>query len=76
MFQYYRISGENQTALEMEDAVRFFEHVGFPAGQVSEKKGALAYSLSKQFLIDEMENSDDYNVMRRVEFYEFIGRAA
>ena len=43
-------------------------------GTEMEKKTALAFGLSKMSLIDEMVEFDNYNNMKKVEFYEFIGR--
>ena len=36
----------------------------------------LAYSLSKQMLMKEMEEFDNYNDMKMFEFYEFLVRLA
>lgn len=36
----------------------------------------LAYSLSKITIIDEMEDFANYNNLKKVEFYEFLGRFA
>ena len=36
----------------------------------------LAYSLSKMTIIDEMEEFDNYNNLKKVELYEFLGRFA
>ena len=36
----------------------------------------MAYSLSKMYIPDEMEDFDRYNDLKMVEFYEFLGRLA
>ena len=51
------------------------ENLGF-SGVEFEKKGSLAYALSKGFIIDEMEQYDTYQDLKKWEFYEFIGRLA
>ena len=45
-------------------------------GTENERKASVAYSLSKMTIIDEMEDFDQYNIMKRVEFLEFIARMA
>lgn len=49
------------------------DNAGFNGNQVAEHT-CLAYSLSKNFLKDEMEDFDEYNVLRKFEFHEFLGR--
>lgn len=45
-------------------------------GAEFEKRATLAFSLSKMTIIDEMEDFDNYNKMKHVEFLEFLGRLA
>ena len=59
----------------MEDAVDLLDGAGF-SGTDAENKTSIAYSLSKNFIVDEMEDFDSYNMLRRGEFHEFIGRLA
>ena len=43
----------------MQDACRLVEAIGFE-GVEFEKKAAISYSLSKGFILDEMEDFDKY----------------
>lgn len=59
----------------LEDAVDLVDGAGF-SGTDAENKTSIAYSLSKSFIVDEMEDFDSYNMLKRGEFHEFIGRLA
>jgi hypothetical protein len=65
----------NNTTFDIQRATKLVATMGFP-GSEYEKVAAQAYSLCKQFIVDEMENFDSYQDMKRHEFYEFIGRLA
>ena len=67
--------GKEWNQLTMEDACFLIESAGF-SGQEHEKNVGLAYALSKITIIDDMEDFEKYNNMRKVEFYEFLGRIA
>ena len=60
-------------ALTMDDACFIIEAAGFP-GQELQGLVGVAYALSKITIIDDMEDFDNYNSLKKVEFYEFIGR--
>ena len=62
-------------ALTMDDAVWLINQAGWD-GEDNTRIIGLAYSLSKMTIIDDMEDFDNYTIMKRVEFYEFIGRLA
>ena len=49
--------------------------LGF-TGSEFERKILIAFSQSKNFMINEMEEIDAYNQIKLTEFYEFICRAA
>ena len=36
----------------------------------------ICYALSKMTIIDDMESFDNYNIMKKCEFHEFLGRLA
>ena len=59
----------------MEDVVNMISEIDLK-GTSNENKASIAYSLSKQTIIDEMEEFDKYNILKRTEFLEFIGRLA
>lgn len=51
------------------------EDIGY-FGTDHEKKILKAFALSKNLIVDEMEEFDSYNRLTRGEFFEFLGRAA
>lgn len=61
--------------MQLKDIITFIYNAGFE-GIDYENKAALAFSLSKMFIVNEMQNFNLYNQMKKVEFYEFLGRIA
>ena len=61
--------------LNMQDAVWLVKSAGWEGDENVRIIGA-SYSLSKMTIIDDMEDFDKYNDMKKCEFYEFIGRLA
>ena len=59
----------------MSDACQMVADIGYQ-GLDNEKKASVAYSLSKNFIIDEMEDFEEYQNLTKGEFYELIGRLA
>ena len=62
-------------AFELADAIFLLEMSGYRGVNNLDNIG-LAYSLSKMTIINEMEDFDSYNNLKKVEFYEFLGRFA
>ena len=62
-------------ALTMTDVCKMLNLAGY-VGVETEKIASCAYSLSKMTIVDDMEDFDDYNHLKKVEFYEFLGRVA
>ena len=59
----------------MSDVIDLIDEAGW-SGTDFEKVTANAFSLSKMTIVDEMEDFDKYNNMKKCEFYEFLGRMA
>lgn len=59
----------------MADAVFLVKNAGWEGEENTQTTG-LCYSLSKMTIIDDMEDFDNYQDLKRVEFYEFLGRLA
>ena len=59
----------------MADAVYIIKNAGWEGEENSQITGA-CYALSKMTIIDDMEDFDNYQDLKRVEFYEFLGRLA
>ena len=59
----------------MSDCCKVLYLAGY-VGVEMEKIASSAYSLSKMTIVDDMEDFDDYNHLKKVEFYEFLGRFA
>ena len=75
VYRYFRINGRTHGLFQIDDACLLVETMGF-SGNEFRKKAALAYSLSKQSIINEMEESSMYNDMKLFEFHEFLVRLA
>jgi hypothetical protein len=61
--------------VHLSDVLELFKMADY-TGNVMEKRITLSYSQSKMTIIDEMENFDKYTHLKKVEFYELIGRFA
>lgn len=63
--------------ITLKDAVEILKQAGY-SGPENQQIGAVAYSLSKMTIIDEMDDKEfaNYNKMERVEFVEFLSRFA
>ena len=66
---------KDEKILSIEDACWLFTNAGWE-GEENKQIIGNCYSLSKMTIIDDMEDFDNYNIMKKVEFYEFLGRAA
>jgi hypothetical protein len=74
LYKICRTTGTKSISqMQQRDAINFITKAGFE-GVEYENKVAVAYSLSKMFVTNEMMNFGMYNIMKKVEFYEFIGR--
>ena len=65
----------NIKQLMMSDLTHIISEAGFTGVENTNRVG-LAYSLSKQTIIDDMVDFENYENMTKVEFFEFLGRAA
>lgn len=65
----------NPLILNMDDACALIHQAGY-SSPAHERIAATAYALSKMTIIDEMEDFEDYHNLKRVEFIEFLARAA
>lgn len=75
IFKVYQMGGDVKGEFTVDDVLIMMEEIGY-FGTDHEKKILKAFALSKNLIIDEMEEFDSYKKLTRGEFYEFIGRAA
>ena len=78
IFKYIKQCADSPdlTTLELNDMIFYLvEILGF-TGPVNLENIGLAYSLSKQTIVHEMQDFPNYNDMKKIEFYEFLGRFA
>ena len=59
----------------MDDVISLCEMIEL-RGVENEKRAGKAYGLAKMSICDEMEEFDNYQIMKKVEFIEWIGRMA
>lgn len=69
------MSGDVKGDYTLEDALAMMEDIGY-FGSDHEKKILKAFSLSKNLIVDEMEEFDNYRRLTKGEFYEFLARSA
>ena len=75
VYRHFRNTGKSKGLLEMEDACRLVRQLGYSGFEFC-KIACLAYSLSKQLIINEMDDFLLYNDLKLFEFYEFLIRLA
>jgi hypothetical protein len=75
VYNRFKKSGDQKNTFDMEDCCRMMRKIGF-TGVENERKACFAYSLSKQYIINEMDDFDNYTDLKLYEFYELIGRIA
>ena len=68
-------SGDIHGKFEYDDAYRLVNTIGLSGVEYS-RRTCLAYSLSKQLVINEMKDHHLYNDLKLFEFYEFLIRLA
>ena len=66
---------DNKKDVQIRDCQNMIQQIDVPLHEL-DKKIFQAYSISHMTIIDEMEDFDKYQQLKRVEFLEFIGRLA
>lgn len=67
--------GKSRGNVSNEDCIEMFANAGLD-GVTQENRVAIAYSMSKSFIPDEMQDFDNYFHLKQHEYYEFVGRMA
>ena len=66
---------KDRSAVTQDDCINMFSKIGIEGSGPTLQIG-LTYSLSKMTIVDEMEDNDRYNKMKKCEFNEFLCRMA
>lgn len=70
-----RDGGAKRGNVSLQECIEMFANAGLD-GVTQENRIAIAYSMSKSFIADEMEDFDNYFNLKQHEYYEFLGRMA